>query len=166
MQDRAALTLHPDPAQVRAPLGAFPVSYKYALRDSDGVLTMEHGENRTAFLPEGAPQPGDCVSCVGLVMGCRERFVIPSELGRPLQCPAIGRHVDWPFVLQLARRKQLWCRLRWWSSATAPSGTSTGGRAQGWLSRCLPCARDAASASASSRTSSSWPTLATQQVCS
>ena len=51
------ITLHRC-AQVRAPLGAFPVSYKYALRDSDGVLTMEHGENRTASLPEGALPSG------------------------------------------------------------------------------------------------------------
>lgn len=49
-------------AQVRAPLGAFPVSYKYALRDSDGVLTMEHGENRTASLPEGAQWTHGCSS--------------------------------------------------------------------------------------------------------
>ena len=42
--------------QVPAPLGAFPVSYKYALRDSDGVLHMEHGENRTVSLPEGTPR--------------------------------------------------------------------------------------------------------------
>jgi hypothetical protein len=46
---RAGITF----AQVPAPLGAFPVSYKYALRDSDGVLHMEHGENRTVSLPEG-----------------------------------------------------------------------------------------------------------------
>ena len=35
------------------------MSYKYALRNSDGVLTMEHGENRTVSLPEGARESHD-----------------------------------------------------------------------------------------------------------
>ena len=39
--------------QVLVPLGAFPLSYKYAVRGAGGGLQMEHGENRTVSLPEG-----------------------------------------------------------------------------------------------------------------
>lgn len=37
------------------PLGAFPLSYKYAVRavGGGGGLQMEHGENRTVSLSEG-----------------------------------------------------------------------------------------------------------------
>jgi hypothetical protein len=39
--------------QVKAPLSAFPVTYKYVIRDAKGVAVLEHGENRIVALQLG-----------------------------------------------------------------------------------------------------------------
>lgn len=43
-------------AEVQVPLNAFPITYKYAVREEDGSLTLEHGENRMVTISQNEVQ--------------------------------------------------------------------------------------------------------------
>ena len=49
---------------MRVPLSAFPITYKYAVREGDGSLSLEHGENRMVAIPRSestcSPHEGAC----------------------------------------------------------------------------------------------------------
>lgn len=79
----------PRTLQVQVPLSAFPVTYKYAVREADGSLSLEHGENRMVTIPHSEPHrlwpaPPGCAAAAGAA--CPSRSIAAAS------CDCCRRH--------------------------------------------------------------------------